>query len=47
MREQESVDFISSVPTTFDETVALDGKVGEYAVVARRKGDYVVCRCYE
>jgi alpha-glucosidase len=39
MREQESVNFISSVPTTFDETVALDGKVAEYAVMARRKGD--------
>jgi alpha-glucosidase len=39
MREQESVDFIASVPTTFDETVALDGKVGEYAAIARRKGD--------
>lgn len=39
MREQESVNFMSTVPTTFDETVALDGKVGEYAAIARRKGD--------
>jgi alpha-glucosidase len=39
MREQESTDFISSVPTTFDETIALDGKVTEYCVVARRKGN--------
>jgi len=39
MREQESVWFISSVPTTFDETIALDGNVGEYCVVARRKGN--------
>jgi alpha-glucosidase len=38
-REQESTSFISSVPTTFDETIALDGKVGEYAAIARRKGD--------
>ncbi len=38
-REQESVDFITSVPTVFDETVALDGNVGEYAVLARRKDD--------
>ena len=37
MREQESVNFIASIPTTFDETVALDGKVGEYALMARRK----------
>ena len=38
-RDQESVDFIASVPTVFDETLALDGKVGEYAVLARRKAD--------
>jgi len=31
------VNFIASIPTTFDETVALDGKVGEYALMARRK----------
>jgi alpha-glucosidase len=29
--------FLASIPTTFDETVALDGKVGEYAVIARKK----------
>jgi len=39
MKEQECTDFITSVPTTFDETVALDGKVGEYAALARKKGD--------
>ena len=39
MREQECTDFISLIPTTFDETIALDGKIGEYAAVARRKGD--------
>lgn len=38
-REQESTDFISKVPTVFDETVALDGKVGEYVAIARRKND--------
>jgi alpha-glucosidase len=38
MREKESTDFIAAVPTTFDETVAVDGKVGEYVTVARRKG---------
>ena len=26
-------------PTTFDETVALDGKIGAYAAIARRKND--------
>ena len=39
IKEQESTDFIAKVPTTFDETVALVGKVGEYAAIARRKGD--------
>lgn len=39
MRERECLDFITSVPTTFDETVALDGKVGEWLAVARRKSD--------
>jgi len=39
MKEQESTDFISKIPTTFDETVALDGKVGEYVSIARKKGN--------
>lgn len=39
MKEQECTDFIAAVPTTFDETVALDGQVGEYLILARRKGD--------
>ncbi len=31
--------FIAGFPTVFDETVAIDGTVGEFAVVARRKGN--------
>lgn len=38
-REQECTNFITKVPVTYDETVALDGKVGEYVALARRKGD--------
>jgi len=38
-KEQECTDFITSVPTTWDETVPLDSKVSEYVAVARRKGD--------
>ncbi|MBN2320875.1 MAG: glycoside hydrolase family 97 protein, partial [Acidobacteria bacterium] len=38
LREQESVDFITAIPTVFDQTVALEGKIGEYAAIARRKG---------
>jgi alpha-glucosidase len=39
MREQESTDFITAIPTTFDATAALDGKVGEFVSIARRKGN--------
>ena len=38
-KEQECTDFIAQVPTVFDETVAIDGAVGEYITLARRKGD--------
>ncbi len=37
MKEQECTDFITSVPTTFDETVPMDGSVGEFAAIARKK----------
>ena len=37
MKEEECTQFIANVPTTWDETVVLDGKVGEYLVIARRK----------
>lgn len=39
MREKECTRFIAEVPTTWDETVGLDGRVGEWIAVARRKGD--------
>jgi alpha-glucosidase len=38
-RERECTEFITSVPTTWDETIALKAKVGEYAIVAKRKGE--------
>ena len=31
--------FLSAVPTTFDETRVLQAKVGEYALMAKRKGN--------
>jgi alpha-glucosidase len=37
LKEDECTQFIASVPTTWDETVVLDGKVGEYLVIARKK----------
>ncbi len=39
MQEKECLDYLSHVPTTWDETHALAGEVGKYVVVARRKGD--------
>ena len=38
-REPECTAFICGVPTVWDRTVALDGRLGEYAAVARCKGD--------
>ena len=38
-REQECTDFIARIPTVYDETVVLDGRMGEYTVLARRKGN--------
>jgi alpha-glucosidase len=38
MQNQECTDFIAQIPTTFEETIALDGQLGEYTVIARRKG---------
>ena len=39
MREIECTRFIVSCPTVWDETVVLEGKIGEYVAIARRKGD--------
>lgn len=35
----ECAHFIAQIPTVWDETVALDGKVSEYIVMARRSAD--------
>ncbi len=39
MQEPECTEFIAKVPTVWDETRILDGKVGEFIVSAKRKGD--------
>ncbi|MDD4192441.1 MAG: glycoside hydrolase family 97 protein [Mangrovibacterium sp.] len=38
-QEEETVGFISQIPTTWDETIVLKGKIGEYIALARRNGD--------
>nr|WP_091906190.1 glycoside hydrolase family 97 protein [Proteiniphilum saccharofermentans] len=37
-RNHECTEFITQVPTTWDETKVLEAKVGEYLIVAKRKG---------
>ena len=38
LHEKESADFIAAIPTVWDETRILDGRMGEYILTARRKG---------
>ncbi|WP_207431896.1 glycoside hydrolase family 97 protein [Sabulibacter ruber] len=38
-KEEESTKFIASVPEVWDNTVALDGQLGEHIALARRKGN--------
>lgn len=39
IREPECTDFIAQIPTTFDETVAVNASLGEYITLAKKKGD--------
>ena len=34
------LDFLRKLPTTWDETIHIDGYPGKYSVIARRKGDH-------
>ena len=38
-QETDCMKFLSAVPTVWDDTIALDAKVGDYIAVARRSGD--------
>lgn len=38
-KEKDFMRFLTSFPTTWDETVVLDAKLGDYLVLARRKGN--------
>ncbi len=38
-QEPTILNALKTIPTTWDETRAIDGKIGEYAVIARRRGD--------
>jgi len=39
MREPEAMQFLSAVPSVWDDTKALDGKIAEYVAVARKSGN--------
>ena len=39
LNEAECTEFIASTPTVWDNTLALNGKVGEYVTIARQKGN--------
>ena len=38
-KEAKTMEFRKEVPTVWDESIALDGRIGEFAVMARRSGD--------
>ncbi|MGC1484993.1 MAG: glycoside hydrolase family 97 protein [Candidatus Acidiferrum sp.] len=38
LREPEAMEFLAAVPTEWDETKVLDGRIAEYVAVARRNG---------
>jgi alpha-glucosidase len=38
-REPEIMEFLSRVPSVWDETRVLDGKIGDYVIIARRTGE--------
>ncbi|AZI26706.1 glycoside hydrolase family 97 protein [Pedobacter sp. G11] len=38
-KEKECTDFISAVPTVWDQTIALEGEIGKYIAIARKKAE--------
>lgn len=39
LREPECMEFLSVVPTVWDETIVIDAKVGDWVIIARKHGD--------
>ncbi len=39
LREPEAMDFLATVPVTWDETHAIDARIGNYLTVAKRHGE--------
>ena len=38
-KEPEILEFLAQTPTTWDQSIALDGKLGDYIAMARKKGN--------
>lgn len=38
IKEQETTDFIVNIPVVWDDIIGLDGKIGDYLLIARRSG---------
>jgi alpha-glucosidase len=38
MKEQETTDYIVNIPVVWDDIIGIDGKTGEYVLLARRSG---------
>ncbi len=38
-KENQTTEFISKIPTVWDETLVLDGNVADFVIIARRSGD--------
>jgi alpha-glucosidase len=38
-RDPQCTEFIAKIPTVWDQTYALDGKVGNYVMMGRKSGD--------
>ena len=47
MREPEMMEFLSPVPSVWDDTKVLDARIAEYALVARKSGQGLVCRRHD
>jgi len=39
MREEPFIKFLTQIPTVWDKTIGIDGKIGQYAIMARKSGD--------
>lgn len=39
MRDEPFLKYLTQIPTVWDKTIGIDGKIGQYAIMARKNGD--------